>query len=66
LGAVEIGESLPPASVRIALSVPPLATVNVSLLLLRVTLSTPLTPPLIAVVEESALAPLKVALTALP
>ena len=51
---------------RLPLRLPPLPTVKVSLLLLRVMFSTPVTPPPIAVVEEeSALVPLKVALTAL-
>ena len=58
--------SLPLPRSRLPLSVPPLASVKVSLLLLRVMFSTPLTPPPMAVVAESALAPLRVVLTPLP
>ena len=51
---------------RLPLRLPPLPTVKVSLLLLRVMFSTPVTPPPMAVTEVSALVPFKVALTALP
>ena len=57
---------MPDPRSRLPLSVLPLASVKVSLLLLRVMFSTPLTPPLMAVVAESALAPLRVVLTPLP
>ena len=45
---------------------PPVAILRVSLLLLRVTFSTPVTAPVIPVADERLLAPLTVALTVLP
>ena len=48
------------------LMLPPVAILRVSLLLLRVTFSTPVTAPVIPVADERLLAPLTVALTVLP
>ena len=51
---------------RLPLRLPLLPTVSVSFELVSVMLSTPVTPPLIAVTEVSVLAALKLALTAEP